>query len=376
MPGVIVCRECGSRNAADAGFCVDCGTFLEWDGEVLDPVPQVVGSEGAPPAERAPAERVAGISSPDEVGPASVATAPEQAAPSASTTAAPPSAVAPSASSRRPVRRFEGTTEPVLGAGEKACPSCGSGNAADRRFCRRCGHRLARPEAESTVGPATGLGRASGRRPDRAARARFRRSIAGRHRLFRFVVGAFVVALIAVGLGAGGADPAGWGTSVWNGVRPDRFVAVEEVSARTAPPLPEAEDTAADAVDGTEKPWRTAWTGTAPVPAAVEECGGELAGTSALEIVLPVPTDVTQVGIDAALEAPDDLLSPAIVQVSAGERCHRLALREAPGVQRFPVDLPGAKVVRLAVVAAHGADEPAAAERLVAIYEVRLWTHH
>jgi hypothetical protein len=115
---MIICSGCGHANGSGDAFCGSCGAFLEWDGEAV-------------PAGRVPAARAADVAAP--------LPRPE-----------PPellSARVPQAEHERPdpVR-----PDPVdLGPADLYCGTCGSGNAAGRSFCRRCGAPLAdAPEEE------------------------------------------------------------------------------------------------------------------------------------------------------------------------------------------------------------------------------------
>lgn len=112
---MIVCRKCGAQNDEQETFCAGCGAFLEWTGERADDAP----------------------STPTRPGP----------------TAGP---------SRGDSPTLLATTMPAAAtsrAGEIACPSCGTPNPPERRFCRRCGQQLrtagvgASIEARRTGGP-------------------------------------------------------------------------------------------------------------------------------------------------------------------------------------------------------------------------------
>lgn len=108
--GTVTCADCGSANDADERFCGHCGAYLEWNGS-SDPPP----SQAPDPGKGAPAgtEAAAEPDAPDAVQPA-------------------PEVVA--APRKMPVE-LDRTPLP----GESVCGQCGAGNAATRRFCRRCG---------------------------------------------------------------------------------------------------------------------------------------------------------------------------------------------------------------------------------------------
>ena len=113
-PGsTVVCRQCGTTNAAGDQFCGNCGTFLEWSSEPV---------EGSAPAAAVP-DGDSSLANLLERRPAD-ATATGGAA---AGVPSPPSA--PSASSASP--------------GLVRCPTCGTANEAGKTFCLRCGNKLA-----------------------------------------------------------------------------------------------------------------------------------------------------------------------------------------------------------------------------------------
>lgn len=187
------CPECGTRNAAGAQFCSNCGTFLAWED---DRSPARTGSPAPPPqrppdpppqAARPPRED----STPRPATPRVVRTStrvtpmPSSSPPASpaapSPPATPPPASTPPAASQ-PLRPPDGTErvtssrvrgpgslppsrEPEAvppgdtpaapprprdqeadtpAPGEIVCSRCGAGNSPDRHFCRRCAMELRR----------------------------------------------------------------------------------------------------------------------------------------------------------------------------------------------------------------------------------------
>ena len=101
---MVICAQCGEHNPEGARFCGSCNAFLEW--------------EGAPAEEQQPV-----------------------AAGAQTATVAQPSEPAPATARHRTEPAQEQRRAPA--PGDLICGQCGEGNAATRRFCRRCGSSLA-----------------------------------------------------------------------------------------------------------------------------------------------------------------------------------------------------------------------------------------
>src|SRR5262245_16660180 len=170
---MIVCPECGTRNPAGTQFCGECGTFLEW-----------AGDEGNTAAATATTTaRSGGTTTAEPVSPPAPDTklAPEPPGPKPVADEAPrppepkPEPLAPRPPEPKPVEKVEAKAEekPDTGIGrvqpdakqrryntvtsdepetetpgDIECANCGVGNIATRKFCRSCGHLLARPASE------------------------------------------------------------------------------------------------------------------------------------------------------------------------------------------------------------------------------------
>lgn len=150
---MIICQVCGTRNADGERFCGQCGTFLEWEGTVIDratgqeipaPAPAAnTATEGAvapPPPPPAPTETAVATVPPPPPSPAPTATTAETAG--AAPERMPPERLPGQAARRRVV---EDVPDAPSGPkpGDLICPTCGTGNDAVRRFCRSCGASLA-----------------------------------------------------------------------------------------------------------------------------------------------------------------------------------------------------------------------------------------
>jgi zinc-ribbon domain len=141
---VIVCRQCGERAREGVEFCESCGAFLEWEGERVD---QAGRAPAAPPAGPAPP------SGPPVPEPAPSSGPPPSPPPAAASSA--PAPAAPAAPAPTPPVP-EGPQPPPAAGGREAggtvrCLECGAVQAAERRFCKRCGGAL---DLVAVVGPA------------------------------------------------------------------------------------------------------------------------------------------------------------------------------------------------------------------------------
>lgn len=241
---MIRCTKCGTLNAADASFCSECNSYLEWSGEPVEdpalPPPaepgepgppderDVPGSPGVPgepapptdarstgptrpasdaaatperPASAARRESRAGATRPPAAGRRSVADASSKPASGTGTAATPPSvadgsppARRPSAPAQPPARR----PAPAAVAprpkppktpkaerpkpGDLVCPQCGTGNDPERKFCRRCGTSLAAAPVEPPPAPRPWYRRLLGREAPPAYEAGARPGGMGRRR--------------------------------------------------------------------------------------------------------------------------------------------------------------------------------------------------
>ena len=132
---MIVCRQCRQSAREGEDFCESCGAFLEWEGEKVGPTARVrrAGFFCAGPA---PPHHGEPVPDPDRWAVS------EPLPPMPGGPAPPPTGPAPGVQTR-PAGR--GTT-----GSDVTCLECGGRNAADRRFCRRCGASL---ELVALAGP-------------------------------------------------------------------------------------------------------------------------------------------------------------------------------------------------------------------------------
>lgn len=199
---MLICTTCGTRNQEAEHFCAECGAYLAWEGERVEEPAAAAGSVSPPavtptptasvrapstgraePAPAASPATAAPSSAPRTAAPATVAAngaAPATAAPTGEATppaVAVPEAGPPASTTRSraeallarpadppptPRARNEGPApvlpgarapkprtarpapadEPPPAPGDQVCGQCGAGNAASRKFCRRCGESL------------------------------------------------------------------------------------------------------------------------------------------------------------------------------------------------------------------------------------------
>ncbi|GGG66558.1 hypothetical protein GCM10011374_33360 [Kocuria dechangensis] len=176
---MLICPECGTRNAAGTRFCTNCGAYLEWEAAPSPaPVPPprpAPGPSPEPELQRSQHNRDRSGQddgtdrrriphNPDKVRklpPDALPDRPEGPGKDDRTTVLPrvpdqeshpraphrpgdPPPVPPEESRPRPPRPPDEEPETPPAPGEIVCPRCGAGNPPDRHFCRRCALDLSR----------------------------------------------------------------------------------------------------------------------------------------------------------------------------------------------------------------------------------------
>ncbi|MBG6141715.1 NADase-type glycan-binding domain-containing protein [Longispora fulva] len=253
---------------------------------------------------------------------------------------------------RRPVR--EQTEDRPLQRGETPCPSCGAGNDATRRFCRRCGIALTAAPVETKPTRwqrflAWILPRkvhAAGDRPHVRRPIRWRRPI---------LLLAAVLTLVTVASAPGLRALPGRG-----------LAAVLDRTTKPAAVLPSAARASGSAAgtsperlyDGASD---TFWAPAGPAPAWMEV---DFAKPFRLVEVIVTP------GVSAEQKAFVTGGRPAVLTVEVTDGTGGVTrltwqLRDAPGGQTFPAHVSDVRRVRLTIGAVYGApDRPAAVAEL------------
>jgi zinc ribbon protein len=369
---MIVCPECGTRNPAGTQFCGECGTFLEWAGDdpgkstatttqtahgggtatatpVSPPKPDLPPE---PPAPEPPQPVETKPEPPRPPEPERLAPRPPEPAPRPVTEPAPADTgirlVQPDAKQRRYNR--ETSDEPATETpGDIECANCGVGNIATRKFCRSCGHLLARPAAEQKPSWWRRLwNRITGKgRQYEAGTRRVRRSGGGGIR--------GLIALLAVG---------GVGVAAFT-VLPTRYYLNRAITAfrdRSADPVPArpTEVSASSSLSGT-RPSRIAdgLTNEFWAPARGQGPAGQW-----VEGTFEQPVRLLNVIITSGISEKQDKFvtqsRPHDVIITTTDEDNEqktfpLVVQDKPGPQTYEVKVSNVKKVRLTVISCYDA---------------------
>jgi hypothetical protein len=325
------CLECGAYNTGDRRFCQRCGAAID-----------LVMLGGALPTAPRPPQTV-----PEEK--------PAAQQPAMAKQLPPPERPAP-------VETQEGA-----GGGGRSCPQCGTGNDADRRFCRRCGFQLAAgseapaqlPQAPRESWWRRLLARFRGGEGERyqVARGAYRRSLDLRFRLLR--IGAVLGSLVFfAGLfGIAGVNPWTAARNGWRNAFPS-YTQITGIAAATEPEQAENREYAASfALDrAPDTAWAAKWTlGAGEGPAA--ECAVPPDGggaEAALLLTLPEPTDLDRLEVQAGLPKGDPGRAtqwrPTLLELRYDDgSCQQVKLGDKPGRQRHDISAEDTTSVRIVV---------------------------
>jgi ribosomal protein L40E len=406
---MVICEQCGAANQSGESFCGTCGSYLEWEEHppdpaglpsptpvsraepeppsgaddaasrrtLLDRVKAATGIEpspldhgtAGPPGQPAPpltpqSPPVKNASAAPSPGPSDVPDQTTMPKPPLTSATPPPThraaaPVRPGAGPLRPRRRELPVEDRRPLPGESVCPDCGAGNAATRRFCRRCGADL----VDAPTVPALPWYRRILRRTPRpapvaGARPGVRPAHRGRRRALRLL--AVVAALLAVG----------WFARPYVGLVAD--LARDRMSNEIVRPSGFAASSAArghpaKAVgDGAPNQyWSPATTGAAT---------GQF-----VTLTLPSPIRLAYVNIyngptsqkGKAYQATARVgtLKLTMTRVDGGVETQTIPLRDTPGEQHFHVGASDVVSVRLTVMTAYGAGP----DQRIALGEVELF---
>jgi hypothetical protein len=342
-----ICEACGERNVADAQFCTSCGSYLGWDG-ASRPV-----RTNYPPT------------SPPTSPPARPDEPPTPNQPDFRTLSMPATGPLSTAAGPRPQV-------------ENACPSCGTMNSRQLRFCRKCGLPMAQNSARTaTVEPEPKPVRRSGwistdSASERAARAAYRRSLPMRFRFVRVGVALGVVAAVVGVITVTGRDPVGWTKHRLDDLRGTLVAAPNLTAAADPPDSVVAGYSAAKVVDhdlGTA--WAISYTSAGSKSLV---CGPQPA-TPALLITAATPVKLRAIEVRAGLagDDPDRPLQwrPQTLELRSGGWCQRIVLADTPDPQRMSLKTVTTKTLRISVVGAFAPQAPDK-KKPVAISEIQL----
>jgi hypothetical protein len=354
-----VCPECGEGVVRDAEFCAECGIYLDWmeDGSLAQHHPEE--------ADLALADAVRGAGTGRTHGAAEGATAPPLAGDAPTTPELPQALPAP---------RIPLDDAPA----ESGCPRCDTRRTPGLRFCSKCAF-----EFEPPTGPTLWALRPYRHRPwwrrifsrrrtavDRASLRAYRRSLPMRHRMFRLLVVALVVALAAGGVLALRGNPVAWLQARWYDVRGTVVDVPIEASALDPADAPGQSEfgpsLATDEDDQTA--WATTWTGGEdPV-----QCGTRRAA-EALQLTFADVVDLRALEVVPGLPSGDPLRTeqhrPQTLELRFSDgTCELVHLLDRGRTQRVDLDEPvSTSSVRVAVVDVYSAEGDS---DLVAVSEI------
>jgi len=415
----IVCTECGTTNNGRTEFCSSCGAFLAWDGGADEPPPAA-----APPPPAAPQPPT---SSPDAAAPpapvepgyryqtqataAPPAAAPAPAAPAFSPLpGGPPPAVRSSpagtdtggfgytikAPPGRAVAFEPAGADPTPPAGAVAtevppgtCPDCGTVNAPELRFCRRCGYQLFTADPDRprpTTTPA---------RPKRPwwqrwiprrwlpdsemlgseARRAFRRSLPMGLRVRRWAYLGGALGLIVGLLYLTGANPVRWARDRIADIK-GSVVEVQGVQAASEPAAEQLPVYPADqALDRLATAWASQWRAPgdagACIPPGVAPPAGSLGS-----LVLTLPQATTVRSLEVVAGPPDEQQRPHQYRPKTFEltfsdgSCRQVAVADVATPQSIALAPITTEQIRVAVTDVY----PPESDSVVDVYSItEIW---
>ena len=357
---MIVCGQCGARNENEA-FCGECGAFLEWEGEKVEPEParvlyaEPVAAEQPGLVERA--RTAIGIGAEErhadkaESLPPPIVTEPVAATPAAPA----PAPVRPGVAAPKVPRRSVPLDDRRPAPGEIVCGACGAGNVPTRKFCRRCGADLV--DAPVVKNPwwrriftrTHAPGPVAGTRPERVTR----KKLPSRPVLF-----AILVAVLAVAAYVQRGPLRNVADTVLDRVKGTQLVNPKAITASDAAPGHPAEL----ARDGaTNRFW---------APGKAGDGKGSFVQASFDKpfrlVYLRVFNGSSGELAPYLTQARPHSVRVTVIRSSGKQTVKVIQLKDQPGKQEFHIAVSDASSVRLTIESAYGAT----AGRLVALAEV------
>ena len=421
----VICTECGTTNNGRSEFCSSCGAFLAWDGSADDPPPAAAAAPPAPPPAAASASTApsgAGV----EVPAAPVepgfryqthATAPSPAAaPPLAMPASGPHPGGPPPENRaspapadtggfgytikappgRAVAFQPAGPDAEVPAGAVAtaappgsCPDCGTVNAPELRFCRRCGYQLftADPDRPRPTTTAARPKRPWWQRwiprrwlPDSEllgaeARRAFRRSLPMGLRVRRWAYLGGTLGLIVGLLYLTGANPVRWAKDRIADIK-GSVVEVQGIQAASEPAAEQLPVYPADqALDRLATAWASQWrppgdAGTCIAPGVTPPPG------SLGSLVLTLPQATTVRSLEVVAGPPDEQQRPHQYRPKTFEltfsdgSCRQVAVTDVATPQSIALDPVTTEQIRVAVTDVY----PPESDSVVDVYSItEIW---
>lgn len=345
----VICEACGVTNKSPAEFCTACGHFLGWREPGNQP-----DSGSQPQSQRTPV-----VMPVDDHQPP-----------------ARPAPIKPAIADQAVLDQARTQTIELSKApAGPVCPTCWRVNEPGRRFCAKCGSRIAATQA----GPARGGDPTDLRRQERVNERAFHDSLPAIYRWRRVGLVALAIAVVGALAITVGANPVGWARARWYDIR-GTLALVPGVQATVLPPTSgnsaKAGSTVDPAflVDGTAADWHVHWT----ADEAGTSCDGGT-GVPTIELAMAQPIRIRAIGIYGGLAAdqPQRALqfrprTLGITAIDAGG-CRLVTVQDSADLQRISFDTKQpVSVIRISLDSAYPG--PADAQKRLSIREIQLFS--
>ncbi len=374
----LICEACGEPNPPGTQFCRNCNEFLAWDKAPATPpstspgaTPAVPSSQqptvSLPPVEQTDVETT--LERPYVEQPYVDQTVVDQGYPTQAY-----------ADQSYPDQTYVDQTYVDQGyvqqeyvqqaPTELTCPTCGTVNPPDRRYCSHCGYSfVAAYGTDPGVDWSAWTPQAMAAR-DREAAREYRRSLPPLYRWRRVIIGVIVFVLF-VGVGAVlQRGPVALAQDGWHRLA-KQYVDVTGVQVMVNPTTASAPDSSPQAlVDSSKQEWTMTWAPTGESPSC-----GAAPGTGTVIFTFPA-TRVRQVVIWSGLDAdnPQRALQPQPRVIAIGfpdGTCESATLTQTTDPQRITVD-SGKPVTQLRLGIASTYPATPEMRQLISLTEVTL----